>query len=103
MYLKPITRLLAIVSLAAGLATSAHAQIGNNWVAYTPSSTVQVVGHGYYDGDNTFRVIHTDGEVETRCERRYYNDYTTGSHQFQGNIIAYSGDGTCMKQTFKFF
>src|SRR4051812_41072046 len=76
--------IVAIISLAAGLSTTAHAQIGNNWQQYFPTSKIQLVGHGYYDGSDTFRVIHTDGEVETRAERRFNNDYTTGSRQFEG-------------------
>ena len=88
----------AIALVGAFFTTSAHAQIGSNWQSYSPSSNLQLRGTGTHS-NGTFTISAASGEQ--RAERRVLNEYTSGSRQFEGYLIPYSGNGTCMKQTFK--
>jgi len=88
--LKPL-KLATAVLIGCGLAASLQAQIGSNWQTDSASHTLQKVGPtAYYNnssGVETFRIYSGD----ERSEIRINNDYTSGSHQFEGYVNCRSG------------
>jgi hypothetical protein len=101
--------------LAAGVA---KAQIGANWVQFSPTSTIQIETGGTIDsysgsstslsdgggrytnsgGVETFQLVST---ASNRVERRYHDEYSTGHRQFQANVM-FSTPSTdeCIHQIF---
>jgi hypothetical protein len=97
--------LLGFVAAAlgiAGLSMSANAQIGTGWTATTETFSVQTTGSGTVSG-NTFSLSYTStGTTKDRAERRYQS-WSSGQHQFQGDVKVTSlgGNLICLKQTFQ--
>ena len=83
------------------LAASTHAQIGSGWSSLAETFKVQTSGSGSVSGDN-FKLTSTSSGTKDRAEREY-NAWSSGMHQFQGNVTVTSlgGDRICLKQTFQ--
>ncbi|HZP61325.1 MAG TPA: chitobiase/beta-hexosaminidase C-terminal domain-containing protein [Opitutaceae bacterium] len=91
-------------SIAAGvlslLAVSAYAQIGSGWTPSDETFKIQTSGSGKVNGD-TFSLTSTSSGTKDRAEREYLQ-YTSGTHQFQGDftVVSFGGTNICIKQTF---
>src|SRR6202042_682485 len=99
---KSFSKVLA-VALIGGLAMVAQAQVANGpWSSWSPGYSTQVEGCGANSG-STFQITCSkSGSQYDRAERRY-DDFTTGSKQFQGTVKVNSlgGDRICLQQTFE--
>ncbi len=83
------------------LAVSAYGQIGSGWSSIAETFKIQTSGSGSVNGD-TFKLTSTSSGVKDRAEREY-NTWTSGMHQFQGDVtvVSLGGDRICLKQTFQ--
>ncbi len=103
--MKHARTLKLIKAAAAGLfgllAVNAYAQIGSGWSSIAETFKVQTSGSGSVSGD-TFKLTSTSSGVKDRAEREY-NAWSSGTHQFQGDVTVTSlgGDRICLKQTFQ--
>jgi hypothetical protein len=91
-----------VCGLLAAAIPQAVAQVqSGGWTAYSPSSRVQQVGCGKVKG-MTFTLSCNNRHGEQRAELRYAT-YSSGSHQFEGDVRIVSMGGTriSLKQTFK--
>ncbi|KAJ5930829.1 hypothetical protein N7466_006322 [Penicillium verhagenii] len=101
------------IILAATWATSALAlsAVGSGtWTSVSPTFNSQTCEGGSIDGDIfTLPSTATGSEPGSYCdnghlraERRYVNDYTTGTHQFAGTfkVTSFGGTNISIKQTF---
>jgi hypothetical protein len=91
-----------VVGLVLAVTPQANAQVEpGGWTAYTPSFSVQQAGCGKVRGD-TFQLTCSNSRGEQRAERRYAT-YSSGTHQFQGDvkIVSMGGSRISLKQTFK--
>jgi hypothetical protein len=96
------TPLLTSLAIAGGLCFTASAQVGNGpWTSESPGYNLQLVGTGWNSG-NQYGITSTSTTTEQRAERRY-DDFSTGTHQFEGYVTVNSlgGDRICLKQTFQ--
>lgn len=97
-----LVRTLIIAAIASGLTLTAYAQVGDGpWTQEYPTYTVQLFGSGWNNGDY-FGISDSNTSGEERAERRY-EDFSSGTHQFQGDVYVYElgGDRICLKQTFQ--
>lgn len=96
-----VRRALAMLALA-GLAATAHAQVGGSgWSSYSPTKKQDVRGstatYSNSGGVETFTIYPGDERSETRVN----NNYTSGWNQFEGQVKVTSGTtGTCVHQVF---
>jgi hypothetical protein len=96
------TPLLTSLAIAGGLCFTASAQVGNGpWTSESPGYNLQLVGSGWNNGTQ-YGITSTSTTTEQRAERRY-DDFSTGTHQFEGYVTVNSlgGDRICLKQTFQ--
>jgi hypothetical protein len=103
---KPIIQTFAAFALVGCLSLTAHAQIGSGWTQISPGATLQEVGGVSYStnaGIETFSINNNDGTDEERVEQRIQDDYSSGTHQFEGYLKVTSLTGTKinLKQTFQ--
>lgn len=94
------------LAIACGAAVNAHAQIGSGWTEIFPNKSLQLVGSGWYQNNNgveTFGIANSSTTTQERAEQRVLDDYSSGSHQFQGDVKVTSLDGDVinLKQTFQ--
>ena len=96
--------LAASVLALAGFSTSASAQIGSGWTSVSETYKVQLSGSGWNSGSQFGFTKLTDSTdtIKDRAEREY-NTWSSGMHQFQGDVTvnSFSGDRVCIKQTFQ--
>jgi hypothetical protein len=104
---KTISQTLALVCC---LTLTARAQIGSGWTPYDPTTTLQLVGGVTYNtnaGVETFSITNNLGKgsstPEERAEQRIQDDYSSGTHQFEGyvKVTSLAGTSICLKQTFQ--
>ena len=79
-------RTAALTTALASLASVGAAQIGSGWSTDSASHSLQKVGDVFYSnssGVETFRLNTSDA---SRCEIKVNNNYTSGSHQFEGYV-----------------
>src|SRR6185369_14781722 len=81
-------------------------QIGTGWVEVYPKKTIQIRGAGGFEtanGVEQFSVTNALRTGDQRAEQRVWNDYSSGTHQFEGYLKVTRLDGTFinLKQTFK--
>jgi len=84
--MKNTSKLTCTAALALALTSSTHAQIGSGWTTDSASHSLQKVGDVFYSnvsGVETFRLNTADA---SRCEIKINNNYSSGSHQFQGEV-----------------
>jgi hypothetical protein len=81
------------------------------WTPYKASRTIQFENAGPNDkyctyrdsgGVEFFRMTKNPAGGVQRCEARMNNDYTSGSNQFEGDVLVTAGDLTSIHQVFKF-
>lgn len=98
---KRLIQVLTVSSFVCGLTLAARAQIGSGWKPTTVGFKLQQVGSGKVNG-NTFSITSTSTTTQQRAERRY-DSFTSGMHQFQGDVRVTSlgGDRINLKQTFQ--
>ncbi len=99
--MKKTVSILAAMAVAAGLSLTAQAQIGSGWSSVSESFKIQTSGSGSVSG-NVFKLTSTSSGTKDRAEREY-STWSTGQHQFQGDVVVNSlgGDRICLKQTFQ--
>jgi len=97
---KRMLNRFAALALGCGLTLTAQAQIGSGWTPSDETFKVQESGSGVVSGDN-FSITKDSSGTKDRAEREY-KQYTSGTHQFQGDFTVQSFGGTdiCIKQTF---
>lgn len=98
----PTGHILTTLAIAGGLCLCAHAQVATGpWTSESPTYNLQLVGSGWNSG-NQFGITSTSTSTEQRAERRYQN-FSSGTHQFEGYVTVNSlgGDRICLKQTFQ--
>jgi hypothetical protein len=76
----------AIFAAVLTLTTVAQAQIGTGWTLINPSKNLQKVGNVTYSNSSGVELFRLNDASAARCEQRIVNDYTSGSHQFQGEV-----------------
>lgn len=64
----------------------AQAQIGSGWTADSLSRSLQKVGDVTYSNTNGVELFRLNTSSASRCEQRFTTNYTSGSHQFQGEV-----------------
>jgi hypothetical protein len=85
-----------------GLAAAGEAQVGSGWTRYTASYKMDVppdtgTRHTFSSGVHHFWINSSDPSTYPgrdsgpRSEMRVYNNYTSGQHQFQGEVNVESG------------
>src|SRR5581483_214944 len=91
----------AAAGLLGLLAANAYAQIGSGWTSISETFKIQTSGSGSVNGD-TFSLTSTSSGTKDRAEREY-NAWSSGTHQFQGDVtvVSLGGDRICLKQTFQ--
>jgi MYXO-CTERM domain-containing protein len=98
--LRPGAPVILSVLFSASLA---QAQVGTGWEQYTPPSSIQLDGsNGIESSPGTVTSVRNEGAsytfengietfalhdpISNRCERRMQNTYTSGQHQFEGEV-----------------
>jgi len=76
----PITGLMAAVTLAA------NAQIGSGWSTDSASHSLQKDGNVYYANSSGIETFRLNDSLAKRCEIKINNNYSSGSHEFQGYV-----------------
>jgi hypothetical protein len=94
----------AVVACLLLAATStARAQVGTGWVQYNPPSSLQLDGSNgieshpgtstnlmnegaSYTNQGGIETFSLHNPISNRCERRMQNTYTSGRHQFEGEV-----------------
>lgn len=99
---KPSVQILAAFALVCGASLTACAQIGSGWTSYTPGKHIQLIGPGTKYSNSGGIETFTMKSGDQRSEMRVEDDYSSGQRQFEGYLKANYGNGTCMKQVFKF-
>jgi len=89
-----------------GMAPWSQAQIGGGWIEIHPNQSLQLRGSGAYKksaGIESFSITNAVRAGDQRAEQRIWNDYTAGTHQFEGYVKVVRLDGTFinLKQTFQ--
>jgi hypothetical protein len=99
--IKNILITSTVAALACAMSLTASAQIGSGWNSISESFKIQVSGSGSVSGD-TFKLTSTSSSTKDRAEREY-STWSSGMHQFQGDVkvTSLSGDRICLKQTFQ--
>jgi len=115
---RPSRGILATFAIPLFLTLIAHAQIGSGWTQIFPQSTLQTEVHDVFHmfpGTTTSitigGVVYTNsGGVETyqlvnttsnRVERRYHDEYSSGTRQFQADITIFApSNGESIHQIF---
>lgn len=104
------SRLCRIKSLAvlflAGVSFVCRAQIGEGWTPIHPNQSLQIRGAGAHHaagGVEVFSITNAVRVGDQRAEQRIWNDYSSGTHQFEGYVKVVRLDGTfiTLKQTFQ--
>jgi hypothetical protein len=107
--LVPTATTLAVVASALVVIlapTPAAAQLGSGWSENTPVRRLQTRGCGTHSGSTsgteTFGLSCNDTGSDNRAEQRIENDYTSGRHQFDGEVrvVSLGGTNVSLKQTF---
>ena len=86
---------------------SCQGQIGTGWTETHPKFQPQLRGTGpsyqTSDGVEIFSLTNAVKEGDERAEIRVWDDYSSGTHQFQGDLKVTSlpGSGITVKQTFQ--
>jgi len=95
------------IAVAAATPTSGWTQTSYTYVIQTPWNLPQSSRYSYSAGEHHFWIYPTDAcqfegcTTGPRSELRMNNDYTTGRHQFEGDVYIVSGsDGTDFMQVF---
>ncbi len=76
----------AALLLSLVLPAFSHAQIGSGWTADSMSRSLQRVGDVTYSNSNGVELFRLNTSSAARCEQRFTTNYTSGSHQFQGEV-----------------
>ena len=77
----------AVVALAvAGFTGAAHAQIGRGWSTDSSSHSLQKVGNVFYSNSSGVETFRLEDSTASRCEIKINNNYSSGSHQFEGYV-----------------
>lgn len=101
---------LVVLALSATSALAVSPLGGGTWRSTNPSFNVQTCEGGHVSGNEFSIPAKPSGSSSggacsnghTRAERRYTNDYSSGKHQFGGElrINSFGGDRVSVKQTF---
>jgi hypothetical protein len=99
-------KIMITAAIACALTLASQAQVGSGWTEVFPSRHMQEVGcvthSGASSGTETFSITcSTGGSTEERCEERIENDYSSGTHQFEGlvKVTSLGGSGVSLYQT----
>jgi MYXO-CTERM domain-containing protein len=93
----------ALALILTGAGGQARAQVGSDWVQYTPPSTIQLDGANgietspgsttsvsnagaSYTNEGGIETFTLTNPISNRAERRMQNDYTSGRRQFEGEV-----------------
>jgi hypothetical protein len=76
----------AIVSLAFMLPPLTQAQIGSGWTTDSASHSLQKTGDVTYSNSGGVELFRLNTSAAARCEIKINNNYSSGSHQFQGEV-----------------
>jgi hypothetical protein len=89
--MAPTARIASrILSLTAGalvvVAAPGHAQIGSGWSSVSISKSLQKTGDVYYSNSSGVETFRLNTSTASRCEIKINNSWTSGSHQFEGQV-----------------
>ena len=76
----------AVCTIAFVLPAFAQAQIGSGWSTDGGSHSLQKVGDVTYSNSNGVELFRLNASDSSRCEIKINNSYSSGSHQFQGEV-----------------
>lgn len=101
---------IVLLALSATSALAVSPVGGGSWNSVNPGYSQQTCEGGHISGNEFSIPAKPNGSGggsgcsngHTRAERRYKNDYSSGKHQFGGQlkINSYGGDRVSVKQTF---
>jgi Carbohydrate binding module (family 35) len=96
-------KLLVTLTIAGNLVAT-HAQVGSGWTQTFPGKHMQMVGcvtHSTSGSTETFSITCSNNTDEERSEERVENDYSSGTHQFEGfvKVTSLAGNGISLYQT----
>ena len=83
---RPVVRTAVSVVALAGLATVCPAQIGSGWSTDGASHSLQKVGDVFYSNSGGVETFRLNTSAAARCEIKVNNNYSSGSHQFEGYV-----------------
>ena len=97
---------MLLIVLAIGVPVISRAQVGSGWTEVHPNKSLQLRGAGAFhldSGVEVFSITNALRSGDHRAEQRVWNDYQSGTHQFEGYLKVVSLDGTFinLKQTFE--